>query len=178
MLAPDAWVPLAEVLRPHGLRGEVKLKVFNADSDVLLSLDEVLLRIDGGEEHEVSIDRARRAGEAILMKLHSIDDCDRAGELRGALVCARRESFPPLDEGEFYVCDVVGARVLLRSGSGWDVFGTVRAMQSYPSSDVLIVQAADGGKDWEVPLLDSFVEKVDIAEGVVSLAKLDGLERG
>jgi 16S rRNA processing protein RimM len=178
VLAPDAWVPLAEVMRPHGLRGEVKLKVFNEDSGVLLSQEDVLLRLGSGEEHEVSVDRARRAGTAILMKLYSIDDCDRASELRGALVCARRGSFPPLDDGEFYTCDVLGARVLLRSGSGWEELGTVHAMQSYPSADALVVRAADGGKDWEVPLLDSFVEKVDVVLGVVSLSKLDGLERG
>lgn len=74
MLAHDAWVPLAEVMRPHGLRGEVRLKVFNEDSDVLLSQGDVLLRMADGEEHEVSVDAARRAGDAILMKLDSIDD--------------------------------------------------------------------------------------------------------
>jgi 16S rRNA processing protein RimM len=177
VLAPDAWVPLAEVLRPHGLRGEVKLKVFNEDSDVLLSQEDVLVRLSG-EEHEVSVDRARRAGDAILMKLYSVDDCDKAAELRGALVCARRESFPPLEDGEFYTCDVIGARVLLRSGDGYDELGTVKAMQSYPSADALVVQAADGGKDWEVPLLSTFVEKVDVVAGVVKVSRLDGLERG
>jgi len=177
VLAPDDWVPLAEVLRPHGLRGEVKLKVFNEDSDVLLSQVDVLVRL-GDEEHEVSVDRARRAGDAILMKLYSIDDCDRAGELRGALVCARRGTFPLLDEGEFYTCDVVGARVLLRNGDDYEEIGTVRTLQSYPSADALVVQAADGGKDWEVPLLDTFVETVDVALGVVRVSKLEGLERG
>jgi 16S rRNA processing protein RimM len=178
VLAPDAWVPLAAVLKPHGLRGEVKLKVFNEDSQVLLSQEDVLVRLENGEEHEVSVDHARRAGPGILMKLYSIDDCDRAGELRGALVCARRAAFPPLDDGEFYTCDVIGARVLLRGEGGYEELGTVRAMQSYPSADALVVQAADGGKDWEVPLLDSFVEKVDVVSGVVRLSKLDGLERG
>ena len=177
MLAPDAWVPLAEVLRPHGLRGEVKLKVFNEDSDVLLAQEDVLVRLSG-EEHEVSVDRARRAGDAILMKLYSVDDCDKAAELRGALVCARRASFPPLPDGEFYTCDVIGARVLLRSGDGYDELGTVKAMQSYPSADALVVRAADGGKDWEVPLLSNFVEKVDVVAGVVKVSRLEGLERG
>lgn len=178
MLSPEDWVPLAEVARPHGLRGEVKLKVFNEDSDVLLSQEDVLIRLRSGEEHEVSVDRARRAGDAILMKLYSVDDCDRAAELRGALVCARRGSFPPPDAGEFYTCDLLGAKVLLRSGEAWEELGSVRAVQSYPSADALVVRAADGGKDWEVPLLESFVEKLDVAAGVVHVSKLDGLERG
>jgi 16S rRNA processing protein RimM len=178
MLAADAWVPLAEVLRPHGLRGEVRLRLFNQDSDVLLSQDDVLVRLVEGDEQEVSVDGARRAGDAILLKLHSVDDRDRASELRGALVCVRRGSFPELEQGEFYTCDVIGARVLLRdSDAGLREIGTVRSMQSYPSADTLLVRATDGGKDWEVPLLQSFVEKVDVAEGVVHVATLEGLER-
>ena len=41
MKPPETWVPLAEVARPHGVKGEVRLKLFNRDSDVLLDLDEV-----------------------------------------------------------------------------------------------------------------------------------------
>ena len=175
MLAPDAWVALAAVSRPHGLKGELRLKLFNQDSDVLLSLDEVLVRLDGGIEHEVSVDHVRRAGDDVLMKLYSVDDRDRAAELRGALVCARRSSFPELEEGEFYVCDVLGARVVFPTG---EELGEVRELLHYPASQVLVVRAADGGKDWEVPLMDRFVQEVDAAGGVVRLVTLDGLERG
>jgi 16S rRNA processing protein RimM len=175
VLGPDAWVPLAAVMRPHGVRGEVRLKVFNTDSDVLLDLDEVLVRLEGGEEHEVSVDSARRADDAILMKLYSVDDRDKAIELRGALVCARRSSFPELDDGEFYACDVAGARVLLPGG---EEVGTVQELLNYPASDVLVVGVPDGGRPWEIPLLESFVRKVDVVAGVVELVTLDGLERG
>jgi 16S rRNA processing protein RimM len=168
-------VPLAEVMRPHGVRGELRLKLFNADSDVLLAQDEVLVRLEGGEEHEVSVDSARRASDAILMKLYSIDDRDRADELRGALVCARRGAFPELEPGEFYACDVLGARVLFPDGQE---VGAVRELLNYPAADVIVVRATDGGKDWEIPLMATFVEKVDVEAGVVQLVTLEGLERG
>jgi 16S rRNA processing protein RimM len=83
-------------MRPHGVRGELRLRLFNSDSDLLLALDEVLVRFADGEEQEVSVDGARRANDAILMKLHSVDDRDRADELRGARVCGRRADFPAL----------------------------------------------------------------------------------
>jgi 16S rRNA processing protein RimM len=175
VLAPDAWVPLAAVSRPHGVRGELRLKLFNEDSDVLLSQDEVLVRLPDGEEHEVSVDHARRAGDAILMKLYSVDDRNRADELRGALVCVRRASFPALGEGEFYACDVLGARVVLPSG---EELGTVKELLNYPASDVLVVRAGDGGGDWDVPLIGKFVREVDVLAGVVHLVSLDDLERG
>jgi 16S rRNA processing protein RimM len=178
VVAPDAWVALAEVARPHGVRGELRLKPYNRDSDLLLELDEVLLRFPEGDEQEVSVDGARRADDAILMKLYSVDDRDRAEELRGVVVCARRRDFPPLDPGEFYACDVEGARVVVDDGAGGarDV-GRVREMRVYPATSVLVVDAADGGRAWEVPLVDSVVRRLDVEEGTVTLATMDGVER-
>jgi 16S rRNA processing protein RimM len=175
MLAPDAWVPLAEVARPHGVRGELRCRPFNRDSDLLLELDEVLVRFPEGDEQEVSVDSARRANDAILLKLHSVDDRDRAAELRGALVCARREQFPELEPGEFYACDIEGARVVTADPER--ELGRVMELRTYPSVDVLIVAAADGGRPWEVPLVEGIVQRVDAAGGIVVLTSFDGLDR-
>lgn len=171
MLSPDAWVALAVVARPHGVRGELRLKVYNEDSDFLLDQDEVLVRLADGEEHEVSVDFARRANEAILMKLHSVDDRDRAEDLRGAEICVKRGDFPPLAEGEFYACDVKGATAILSDES---VLGTVRDMVDYPAATVLVIEGERG--TWEVPLRDAFISSVDVRAGVVRVASLEGLE--
>lgn len=169
----NEWIPLAEIARPHGVRGEVRLRLFNKASDVLLSQEEILVRLPDGEEHEVSVDGARRADDAILMKLYSVDDRDRADELRGALVCVRRRDFPPPDEGEFYAVDVVGSEVLL-DGSR---IGIVKEIVSYPTMETLLVAADDRLGDWEVPLNDVYVAKVDVPNRVVTLATLDEIER-
>jgi 16S rRNA processing protein RimM len=174
VVAPEAWVPLAEVARPHGVRGELRLRLYNADSDLLLDLDEVLLRPAEGSEVLLRVEGARRANDAILMKLVSVDDRDRADELRGAAVCARRADFPPLEEGEFYACDVAGARVVVEGG---DELGTVAELRTYPTVDVLVVTATDGGRAWEVPLVDSVVLRVDVEAKLVTVATRDGIER-
>jgi 16S rRNA processing protein RimM len=177
LLAKDAWVPLAEVARPHGVRGEVRLRPYNRDSDLLTRLDEVLVRFPDGEGHEVSVDSARTASEAILMKLHGVDDRDHAGELRGATVCARRGDFPELGPEEFYGCDIEGARVIVDEGGEQRELGRVRELRTYPASDALLVDAADGGRPWEVPLIEAVVRSVDVEAGLVTLATLDGIER-
>lgn len=173
MIEKDAWIPLADVARAHGVRGEVRLRLYNKDSDLLLDADEILLRLPDGEEHEVSVDGARRANEAILMKLHSVDDKDRADSLRGAKICLKRGDFPALEDGEFYVCDAAGAEVV-HDGAA---VGTVKDVAEYPSVSVLVVKAADGGKDWEIPLTDTFVKKIDLENGRIELASMEGLER-
>jgi 16S rRNA processing protein RimM len=167
---PDAWVPLAEIARPHGVRGEIRLKLFNVSSDVLLEQEEVLVRLKGGEEHEVSVERARRADDAILMKLYSVDDRDRAAELRGALICVRRRDFPPVADGEFYTIDLVGSEARLEGKA----IGTISDVIEYPTVEVLVVKTAEG--TWEVPFAEPYLAKVDAAAKVVELTTLDGLE--
>lgn len=176
--APDDWVPLAAVGRPHGVRGEVRAHPFDRDSDLLLDLDEVLVRfVEGdrkGEEHEVSIDGARGTNDAILIKLHAVDDRNAAEDLRGAQLCVKRRDFPPIEEGEFYACDVVGARVVAKVDNREEEIGTVKELMTYPSIDVLWIEGARGR--WEVPLVEAYVEAVDVEAGVVRLKTMDGLE--
>jgi ribosomal 30S subunit maturation factor RimM len=42
---------------------------------------------------------------------------------------------------------------------------------------VLVVDAGDGGRAWEVPLVDSVVRSLDVEGGLVTLATMDGVER-
>jgi 16S rRNA processing protein RimM len=176
--APDDWVPLAVVGRPHGVRGEVRAHPFDRDSDLLLELDEVLVRfVEGerkGEEHEVSIDGARGTNDAILVKLHAVDDRNAAEELRGAQLCVKRRDFPPIDEGEFYACDVVGARVVAEVEGRDEEIGVLKELMTYPSVDVFLVEGVRGR--WEVPVVEAYVASVDVEAGLVRLRTLEGLE--
>ena len=184
MLAPDAWVPLAEVARPHGVRGELRLRPFNSDSDLLLDVREVLLRPDQAPARTMRIEGARRANDAIRLKLDSVDDRDAADGLRAALVCVRRREFPPLEEGEFYACDVEGARVVVVAGkdqtqeqTGPGELGRVTELRQYPTVSVLVVKASDGGRSWEVPLVEDIVESMDLESETIVLSTLEGVER-
>ena len=170
---PDTWVPLAEIARPHGVKGELRLRLFNKSSDTLLGQEEVLVRMADGVEHEVSVERARRADDAILMKLFSVDDRNRAEELRGALVCVRRRDFEDAEPGEFYAIDVVGADVKLAG----ERIGTVAEIVTYPSVEVLLVHADDGKGDWEVPLTEMYIARVDVEGRLIELVSLDDIER-
>jgi 16S rRNA processing protein RimM len=155
----------------------LRLRLFNRDSDLLLALDEVLVRFADGEEQEVSVDAARRANDAILMKLYSVDDRGRADELRGAKVCARRADFPPLAPGEFYACDIEGALVVVDEADRKTELGRVRELRTYPTTHALLVESMDGASAWEVPLVEGVVLSVDVEAALVTLRTMEGVER-
>jgi 16S rRNA processing protein RimM len=165
-------VALAEVARPHGIRGEVRLKVHNPESDLLVRRPPVRVVLPDGDERALTITAAREADKALLVRFAGIDNRDAAEALRGAAVCVPRSALPPPEDGEFYAWDVEGARAELSSG---ELVGHVTELASYPTCDVLVV-AREGGKRLEVPLVEAYVVRVDVDRGVVELRTLEGLD--
>jgi 16S rRNA processing protein RimM len=156
-MADVRWVALAEVARPHGVRGELRVKVYNSDSELLPSVRDVLVRRADGVERSIRLQSVRGADEGFLLaKLEGVDDRDEAESYRGAQLCVRRDSFPPLEEGEFYACDVVGSRLFGPEGE----LGIVEDLVSYPTADVLVVRLS-GGTRSEIPLIDDYIAEID-----------------
>ncbi|WP_437565045.1 ribosome maturation factor RimM [Sorangium sp. So ce542] len=165
------YVPVAEISRPHGVQGELRLRIYNEGSDLLLSRPPIRLRLPDGSERDAKIVAARPVDKALLVRIAGTDDRDAAEALRGAAVCVPRDAFAPLAEGEFYACDIEGARVLTPEG---DLIGHVRSLQSYPTCDVLVVERS-GADSLEIPLTESFVGSVDAERQIVQLVTLEGL---
>jgi 16S rRNA processing protein RimM len=169
---PRDRVALAEVARPHGIAGEIRLKVYNLDSDLLLRRPKVSLHLVDGVVREAAITAAREVDKALLVRLAGVDDRDAVEALRGAILSVARDALPPPEEGEFYAHDVEGAAAVLAGG---EPVGRVTGLASYPTCDVLLVERP-GGKVLEVPLLPAYIARVDVARGVVEIVTLDGLD--
>jgi 16S rRNA processing protein RimM len=158
------------VARPHGVRGELRLRIYSGDPSLLQRRPQIRLRAPDGAVTDARIRAARLADKALLVELDGVEDRDAAEALRGAEVLAPRDEFAPLEEGEFYACDIEGARAELVSG---EPIGTVTGLGTYPTCDVLLIER--DGKRLEVPLLPQFVDSVDTAAKLVKIVTLDGL---
>ena len=170
-------VAVAEIARPHGIAGELRLKIYNPGSDLLLRRPPVLLRLPDGTERQATLTSAREADKALLVRIAGVDDRDAAEGLRGAEVCVPRASLPPPEEGEFYAWDLEGASAVLTAGErrAHPVIGQVVELVTYPTCEVLVVMRPDG-KRLEIPLLDPYVVRVDAEHGVVELGTIEGLD--
>jgi 16S rRNA processing protein RimM len=169
---PQRLIPLAEVARPHGVQGELRLKVYNPDSSLLGRGRTIALLVGDEPAANRKITACRPTEGALLVRLEGVDDRNAAEALRGAKLALKRSDFPPAEEGEFYACDVEGARAVLVSG---EELGVVEELRSYPSVEVLVVKTTEG-KSLEFPLTEAFVDEVDVDAGVVRLTTPEGLE--
>lgn len=167
---PPKVVEVGGVVKPHGVRGELKVRPHFAGSDSLLSIDEVWLASGVAEARPFRVVSARRANRFVLLRLEGIEDMDAAEELRGARVLVSRDQLPEPGQDEFYLADLVGARVEAPSGE----VGTVVEVRVHPSVDSLVIQRKDGTLV-EQPLGEPWIESVDVDEACVRLSTTDGL---
>jgi 16S rRNA processing protein RimM len=163
-------IEVGTVARAHGVRGEVRVRLHWPSSDALDSVKQVWLQKRDEAPRPYEVLGRRRVPKAVLLRLAGVDDRDAADHLRGVSVSVPRDALEELAEGEYYLCDLVGARVVGPDGP----VGTVLEVRVHPSVDSIIVQGPDG-KLLEQPLVSAFVETVDAGEGVVVLSTLDGL---
>jgi 16S rRNA processing protein RimM len=168
---PDVrWIPLGAVTGAHGLRGTLRVKQFNADSELLLELQEIALRVQGELQfHRLS--SAREVNKGLLIDLEAVGSVEAAEALRGAELCVPRELLPELGEGEFYFVDLEGLPVFSTDGAQ---VGVVERVQEYPASEVLRVQSDVGV--YEVPMREPYLVEVDVEARRVVVAELDDLE--
>lgn len=162
-------IALAEVARPHGVKGELRLKVYNRDSDLLRQVQEVTLELPSGKRQTTALKSARWANEALLVTLASSTDRDSADAHRGAKLLVDRAAFPPAEEDEYYACDLEGTTVFDGEGE----VGIVQEVVEYPTCDALLV-LTKGGRI-EIPMIDGVVESVDLGAGKIVVTSREPL---
>jgi 16S rRNA processing protein RimM len=150
-------VTLAAIIGAHGVRGEVRLKLF-ADSMASLSAhDEVLV---GGTPHRLL--HVGGTAKAPTARLSGISDRNAAEALRGTLIEVDRVALPPLDDGEYYHADLIGLSCFDKDETA---LGSVVAVENYGAGDLLEVQI-EGGRRSLIPFRPGIA---DLEEGRILL---------
>lgn len=145
-------IPLAAVAGAHGIKGEVKLKLFSDSADSLAR--HATLFVGGSERRLVS---ARAAGKGAVARFEGVDDRTAAEKLRGSLVEIDRAALPPLAEGEYYHADLVGIPCVDRDG---EALGAVVAVENFGAGDLLEIEDS-GGRRSLVPFTPGIADVED-----------------
>ena len=129
-------IALAAVAGAHGIKGELRLKLF---ADSVESLARQPRLYVGGRE--MALKDIKDGGKTAIARFEGIADRAAAEALRGELVEVDRNALPPLDEGEYYHADLVGMPCI---DEGERPLGTVVAVENFGAGDLLEVQRPDG----------------------------------
>jgi 16S rRNA processing protein RimM len=145
-------IALAAVAGAHGVKGELRLKLFS-DSAGSLAAHETLF-VGGVERRLLAV---RDGGKSAVARFEGIADRSAAEALRGSLVEVDRSALPPLDEGEYYHADLIGLACADRNGIP---VGRVVAVENYGAGDLLEVER-DGGRRALIPFRPGIADLED-----------------
>ncbi|MBQ1414743.1 MAG: 16S rRNA processing protein RimM, partial [Lachnospiraceae bacterium] len=99
------------------------------------------------------------------------DDMDAAAKLRGAELFVSREDAVPLEEGEYYIADLLGMEVFTDEG---EKLGFVKDVLETGANDVYIVQRPKG-KPLLLPAIPECVLDIDVERGMMRVHIMEGL---
>lgn len=191
---PDPLLQLGFVYRAHGLRGELKIQLFDADSDALDRSKQLWLGPQDAEgegssspasaqskgaaqgpragfkRHELRA--LRRIGEGLyLVSLAGVTSREAAESLQRHGVYLDRAELPQLEEDEYYVSDIVGYQVVLLGGG---VVGSVQSILATTASSLMVVSRI-GASDALIPMVPEIVHAVSRDERTVVIDPPEGL---
>jgi 16S rRNA processing protein RimM len=152
MIVPERRIALAAVAGAHGVKGEVRLKLFTDSAESLVRHEK--LYVGGAERRLLGV---RDGGSTAVARFEGVADRSAAEVLRGALVEVDRCALPPLEEGEYYHADLIGLPAVDREGNA---AGTVTAVENYGAGDLLEIELADGKKSL-IPFKDGIADLRD-----------------
>jgi 16S rRNA processing protein RimM len=172
---------IGTVGRPHGLRGDLTLRPHNtsAGTPTLGTGAGRIARVwleKGGRRDEWRLETLRPAGAVWIFRLAGIASREAADKLTNAVVRVARSALPPLAEGEFFVEDLVGCRVVNHDGHVWgrvdrsfwngaqDVMVVRREQEATGEATAETSRVVEGVEEAEellIPVVPAFVRSVD-----------------
>ena len=158
---------IGEVLRPQGVKGEVRVRVLTDFPERFRTLKRVYL---GQALRSATVEGVRFHQGCALLKLAGYNDRTAAESLRGVLVQIPVEEAMPLEEGEYYFYQIVGLAVQTTAG---EYLGRVREILVTGANDVYLVRGPRG--EILLPAIDEVIREVDLEAGRLIVTLPEGL---
>jgi 16S rRNA processing protein RimM len=162
-----AFLAIGRILRPHGVRGEVRVEIHTDFPERFGVYRQVYV---GAGHKAYQIERHRFHGGRVLLKFREVVDRTAAEELREQWVYIAVEDAVPLAEGEVYLHDMLGLRVETVEG---EELGEVTDIIETGANPVYVVRGLQG--EILIPDIPEVIEAIDLERGELIVRLIEGL---
>ena len=167
--ARPEMVALGTIVNTHGIRGELKLRPYNPDTEAIAAGVTLHLR-RGEQKREIEVRSARRHKNCVLVVLDGVDTMNAAEALVGYEVEVPASALPEPEEGEAYHFQLIGLTAVTTSG---EEIGVVEEIFSTAASDICVVRRA--GREFLIPYVEEIVRAVDVEGRRLVIEPIPGL---
>ena len=166
----EEYFEIGQIVNTSGLKGVLKIKPFTDDIKKFSNLKTIYIKTKNGLK-EFKIEQVRYVKNMVMLKLAGIDTVEEAEKYRNLYIKILRDQEEELEEGSYYVVDILGCKVNTDTnqelGKVVDVFQT-------GSNDVYVVKD-EQGKQILLPAIKQVIKNVDVKNKIIIVHLLEGL---
>jgi 16S rRNA processing protein RimM len=169
---PDGYLAVGYILGVHGLRGELKVELFTDFPERFAPGVQLFI---GEELHETEVISARPHQKYLLLRLAGFSQREDAETLRGSWIFVDENEAVELEEGSYWVHDIIGLTVQTEAG---EILGEIQDVLFTGANEVYIVQPVgtiNAGRELLLPAIEEVVRKVDLDAQMMTVHLLPGL---
>ena len=161
---------IGQIVNTFGIKGMVKVKPFTDDIRRFDELKTVYVEKNGNQT-EYEIEEVKYHKDMVLIKFKGIDKVEQAEMLRNSYLTVSRDSVEKLEEGRYYIVDLLGLEVYTDEQI---LLGTLEDIFNTGSNDIYVVKDKQG-KQILLPAIQDVIKQIDIENKKIIVHLLPGL---
>jgi 16S rRNA processing protein RimM len=170
MAAGEDLVAIGKVIKPHGIRGQIKIAYFGEDPGGFRHYREILIKDGQGIPRVYEIEEVASQPNNLILRLKGIGKREETHLLLRKEILVPRKALPPLEEGEYFWFEILGLTVETQEGK---TLGTVKEVLATGANDVLVVEGKE--RELHLPVTKEVVRNIDREKGVIQVIRMEGL---
>jgi 16S rRNA processing protein RimM len=163
------FLAVGKIVNTHGVKGELRVIPMTSDISRFDYLLYTWIKVDG-QYREYRVTGVRYHKQFVLVKLQGVDNMTDAEALKGCELLVDRQHARPLDEDEYFICDIIGMKVYEDDR----LLGELTEVLETGSNDVYVV-TGENKKELLIPALKSVVTDVDLEKRIMHVKLPEGL---
>ncbi|MBE6130326.1 MAG: 16S rRNA processing protein RimM [Erysipelotrichaceae bacterium] len=168
-MTKNDYIEIGKVVNTFGIKGELKIVSESDFVDYRYAVGKTIFLKLRNTIKEVRVSSYRVHKGNILITIDKIYDINEVEKYIGADVLADKLDVPPLEDGEFYIDDVVGLDVYNETG---EKIGKVVDVILIPANDLIEIELLNGKKEL-IPYVDEYILEITEDKIVVRLLEVD-----
>jgi len=166
----DNYLRVGVITSTHGVKGEVKVYPTTEDPQRFRQLQQVIL--DTGKELiPLDIEGVKFFKQMVILKFKGIDNINDVQKYRNMDLLVTRENAIKLEEGEYFIYDLINCEVFTDTG---ERLGILTEVMTNAANDVYVVKM-DNGKEVLLPAIDECILNIDVENKKVIVHLMKGL---
>jgi len=164
-------VMIGEVVKPHGIRGEIKVYVFSEKPRNFKQYKEIFLQgPTGGSTESFKVVKSREQGKLAILQLENVGTRETAEDLQGCIILINKADLPVLDSDEYYWQQLNGLLVVTDAGQE---IGRVTKLFNTTAHDIMVVTGM--GQEFMIPVQGNIIKEIDEQGGIIIISPPPGL---